>query len=216
MLVGADCCSFVLGPTENPASIAAVLLTVIPQAPFSVAFTHVICELNNSMVINSLWQSRRNHLRLFRQAFGSPVTLTLCHKRRFGGRRRRRRFGSLLVISSYCCLQWPDHKQWSLISSGLKPDQQLHGMPQKKLNHHCSEIAESVWYSTKSDLAGYVELTGSASFIWYGKEFSKCSPLFWYDLVTFFHYSSSTPGDFIENHQPENLVASYLSQWYSN
>lgn len=134
-------------------------------------------------MIAPLWQSRRHHLRLFRQAFGSLVTLNLCHKRRWEGRRRRRQFESTLVIFSYCCLQWPDHKKWSLISSGLRSGQHLRGVPQKKPNHHWSEIATAVWYSTKSYLAGYVELTGTASFIWYGKVLWKCLPLFWDQFV---------------------------------
>lgn len=89
----------------------------------------------------------------------------------------------MLVIFSYCCLQWSDHKQWSLISRGLISGQQLRGIPQKEPNHHYSEIAEAVWCSTKSDLAEYVELTGTSSFIWYEKVFLKCTPLFWYQYL---------------------------------
>lgn len=133
------------------------------------------------MVVSPLWQGRRNHLRLFRQTFGILVTLNLCHERRWEVQRTRSE--SVLVIFSYCCLQWPDHKQWSLISSGLKCGQHLRGEPQKKPNHHWSEIAEAVWHSTKSDLAGYVELTGTAGFIWCGKVLLKCSPPFWYQYV---------------------------------
>lgn len=65
------------------------------------------------MVIDSSWQSGGNHLRLFRQVFGSLVMLKFCLK-------EKEAFQSLPGICSCCCLQWPDHSNGLWFPVGWK------------------------------------------------------------------------------------------------